>query len=106
MAAEYAAAVEAAAPDGPYLLGGWSFGGIVAFEMARQLRERGRPVALLALLDSWSPTLLSHPDEDLSGGDSIRIFLRDQAGLQGMDASWLDEEPPALGEARSSAGEP
>ncbi|WP_158625188.1 thioesterase domain-containing protein [Corallococcus terminator] len=38
-------------PEGPYLLGGWSFGGIVAFEMARRLEAEGQKVALLALLD-------------------------------------------------------
>lgn len=30
-------------PDGPYLLAGWSFGGLVAFEMARLLEEQGNP---------------------------------------------------------------
>jgi non-ribosomal peptide synthetase component E (peptide arylation enzyme)/thioesterase domain-containing protein len=34
---------------GPYLLGGWCYGAVVAFEMARQLRARGETVALLAL---------------------------------------------------------
>jgi thioesterase domain-containing protein len=38
-------------PRGPYHLGGWSLGGLVAFEMARRLREQGEDVALLALLD-------------------------------------------------------
>jgi thioesterase domain-containing protein len=98
MAAQYAAAVEAVAPHGPYLLGGWSFGGVVAFEMARQMRQRGRPVALVALLDSWAPALApmpAHARED----DIVRLYLRDQAGLEGLDASWLDGEPPGMGEA-------
>ncbi len=98
MAAEYAAAVEAVAPHGPYLLGGWSFGGTVAFEMARQMRQRGRPVALVALLDSWAPALVPTPIA-LREDDVVRLFLRDQAGLQGLDASWLDGEPPAADEA-------
>lgn len=44
-------------PHGPYHLVGYSLGGIVAFEMAQQLRAAHEPVALLALLDSrlWSP---------------------------------------------------
>jgi thioesterase domain-containing protein len=42
-------------PTGPYLLGGYSFGGTVAFEIARQLEMRGQDVALLALLDSLFP---------------------------------------------------
>jgi FkbH-like protein len=39
-------------PAGPYLLGGYCFGGNVAYEMARQLRARGESVALVLLLDS------------------------------------------------------
>jgi len=57
MAAEYVRAIRSVQPDGPYRLGGWSFGGAVAFEMARQLRAEGARVDLLALLDSWSPQL-------------------------------------------------
>jgi aspartate racemase len=55
MAAGYVAAIRAAQPDGPYLLGGWSLGGVVAFEMARQLTAQGHAVALLALFDSLAP---------------------------------------------------
>ena len=42
MAAEYLREVKARQPDGPYYLCGYSFGGLVAFEMARRLREVGR----------------------------------------------------------------
>jgi thioesterase domain-containing protein len=56
MAAYYVNAVRGVQPEGPYLLGGWSLGGAVAFEMARQMREGGQEVALLALLDSPAPT--------------------------------------------------
>jgi thioesterase domain-containing protein len=38
-------------PQGPYFLAGWSFGGLVAYEMARYLREQGETVALLAVID-------------------------------------------------------
>jgi amino acid adenylation domain-containing protein len=38
-------------PEGPYLLGGFSFGGKVAFEIAHQIRNQGQEVRLLALLD-------------------------------------------------------
>jgi thioesterase domain-containing protein len=41
--------------QGPYFLGGYSFGGVVAFEMAHQLQRRGEQVALLVLLDSPYP---------------------------------------------------
>lgn len=52
MAAHYIEAIRDLQPEGPYFLGGLSFGGIVAFEMARQLQRRGRKVACVALLDS------------------------------------------------------
>ncbi|HKH47076.1 MAG TPA: non-ribosomal peptide synthase/polyketide synthase, partial [Thermoanaerobaculia bacterium] len=39
-------------PEGPYNLLGWSFGGLVAYELARRLAAAGREVALLAILDA------------------------------------------------------
>jgi thioesterase domain-containing protein len=55
IAARYIDAVRAVRPDGPYLLGGWSTGGVVVFEMARQLQANGAQVAVVALLDSVAP---------------------------------------------------
>jgi amino acid adenylation domain-containing protein len=55
MARTYVAAVRQAWPDGPYHLGGWSFGGLLAFEMARQLAAQGADVQLVALLDTHLP---------------------------------------------------
>ncbi|MBO0932635.1 non-ribosomal peptide synthetase [Fibrella aquatilis] len=54
MAQAYVAEIVAHNPTGPYLLSGFSFGGIVAFEMARQLWEQGRPVGLVALFDAYA----------------------------------------------------
>jgi len=53
MASHYLAAIRTIQPEGPYLLGGLSFGGTVAFEMARQLQSKGQQVDLLALLDTF-----------------------------------------------------
>ena len=50
IAARHVEALRDALPDGPYLLGGFCYGGVVAFEMARQLHSAGEDVALLALL--------------------------------------------------------
>ena len=52
MAAHYVRELRAVQPHGPYFLGGYCFGGNVAFEMARQLASQGEAIALLALLDS------------------------------------------------------
>lgn len=47
--------LKAVRPQGPYYLGGFSFGGTVAYEMARQLLEGGEEVPFLAMLDSGTP---------------------------------------------------
>lgn len=54
LAAAYLAEVRAVQPHGPYYLGGVSFGGTVAFEMARQLRAAGETIGLLAVVDQRS----------------------------------------------------
>lgn len=71
MAAYYIQALQAVQPTGPYLLGGWSMGGVVAFEMAQQLHAQGQRVALLALLDGRIPT----PDETFPEEDPEAILL-------------------------------
>ena len=52
MAAYYIDQIRTVQSQGPYALGGLCIGGVVAFEMAQQLRARGESVALVALLDS------------------------------------------------------
>ena len=52
LAAYYIKAIQAVLPHGPYHFLGFSFGGLVAFEMARQLRDRGEPVGMLGLVDN------------------------------------------------------
>src|SRR5204862_544143 len=51
LAAQYLDEVRGVQPRGPYHLGGYSFGGTVAFEMARQLHTRGEAVGELVVLD-------------------------------------------------------
>ncbi|MFF0160751.1 acyltransferase domain-containing protein [Streptomyces sp. NPDC005263] len=66
-----AEAVAAAHPDGPCLLGGWSFGGFVAQETARQLTAAGRAVDLVVLIDSVRPL----PRPGHTPADRIRAHL-------------------------------
>ena len=54
MAAHYVAAITAANPAGPYALAGYSFGGILAFEMARQLTAAGKKVTFLGMFDTYA----------------------------------------------------
>jgi amino acid adenylation domain-containing protein len=53
MAELYLEALRKAQPEGPYYLGGYSFGGLVAVEVARRLIEAGQEIALLALVDTY-----------------------------------------------------
>jgi amino acid adenylation domain-containing protein len=55
MAADYIKALRAFQPDDPYYLAGYSFAGLVAFEMAQQLTAEGCRVKLLAIIDSRLP---------------------------------------------------
>jgi len=57
MASHYIQEIRTIQPQGPYFLTGYSFGGLVAYEMARQLTAQGQQIALLALLDSSAPNL-------------------------------------------------
>ncbi len=55
IAAHYIQAIQTLQPQGPYFLGGWSFGGLVAFEMAQQLTQVGQEIGLLAIIDTPAP---------------------------------------------------
>jgi thioesterase domain-containing protein/acyl carrier protein len=55
MARDYLTELRTVQPHGPYLLGGFSGGGITAYEMAQQLRAEGEEVALLVMLDTNLP---------------------------------------------------
>jgi len=76
LAADYVRDLRDRQARGPYRLCGWSFGGVVAFEMAAQLVTAGEPVAFLSLLDARlhvpGASSLFAADEDLLGA-----FLRD-----------------------------
>ena len=66
-ARDYLAEIRRVQPKGPYLLAGYSGGGVTAYEMARQLDSAGEKVAVLALLDTPLPVrpTLSRPDKAL-----------------------------------------
>lgn len=86
MAAAYLTAVRARQPAGPYHLCGYSFGGLVAFEMARRLAQAGEPLGLVGLFDTMtSPVrwpalawlrILGRRLRGRGGGSSLSGFLR------------------------------
>jgi phthiocerol/phenolphthiocerol synthesis type-I polyketide synthase E len=59
MAAYYIKALRVLQPEGPYFLGGSSFGGCVAFEISQQLHSLDQKVAFLALMDTPGPDQIS-----------------------------------------------
>ena len=90
MAAAYVEALRGDRPGGPYHLGGWSLGGLVAFEMARQLEAAGEPVVTVALLDTRAPA---------AGGpvvpESLKALAVEVAAL-GLFGGETDPEADAL----------
>lgn len=71
-ARDYLVEVRKLQPHGPYLLGGFSGGGLIAHAMARQLQDQGERVALLVMLDTPLPT-------------QPRLTLRDRVAIRLLD---------------------
>ena len=74
MANAYLGEIRELQPEGPYMLGGYSGGGLVAFEMAHQLTAAGETVALIVMFDTFPPQI---PDRDLTVAKRLRR-LRDE----------------------------
>jgi acyl transferase domain-containing protein len=85
MARDYLAEIRSVQPHGPYLIGGFSGGGLVAYEMAQQLRAAGEETALVVLLDTPYPEVAV-----LSIQDRIMMKLQDfqREGLSYF-GSWI-----------------
>ncbi|HLL45661.1 MAG TPA: amino acid adenylation domain-containing protein, partial [Longimicrobiaceae bacterium] len=92
MARDYLAAIREAQPAGPYRLGGWSMGGVVAHEMARLLEADGEPVERLVLIDAHVPALHG------------RALPRDEAVLVRVFAQDLGLPPERLALPEGEAG--
>jgi thioesterase domain-containing protein len=93
MARRYLKEIFRVAPDGPYLLAGSCAGGLVAFEMARQLHRAGKPVGMVALLNSDFPRPRgnSFKRAQSTARDALRMWrwsLMRAAGL-GRGERWL-----------------
>jgi amino acid adenylation domain-containing protein len=89
MAARYIQEIRMLQPTGPYLLCGLSFGGTVAFEMARQLSAQGERVGMLGLLDTF---VLPDPESPIQ---SIRISLTSFGRRARFHIGNLTAVPPA-----------
>src|SRR5262249_53386312 len=76
MAAGHLRDIRGAQPRGPYRLGGFCAGGLIAYEMARQLRAQGETVELLLLVDTSPPKPISALMDAMYGAVS-RLASRD-----------------------------
>jgi thioesterase domain-containing protein len=90
MAAFYRGQLHRVQPTGPYLLAGWSMGGLVALEMAQQLRAANQEISLLAMFDTY----LAVPDAiEFDPGDHSRMWWI--ASKLSLPASELEDRPLA-----------
>jgi len=85
MASCYIDAMKSVQSQGPYHIGGWSMGGVLAVEVARQLIDDGNQVERLFMIDSPAPIENDIPDE----AACVKWFVRD---LLGDNSAWLDSE--------------
>jgi thioesterase domain-containing protein len=73
IATYYIEAIQTVQPFGPYLLGGHSFGGVVAFEIATQLQKQGHEVALVAIIDAVAPILLDKKPNGVNVDEAVYL---------------------------------
>jgi amino acid adenylation domain-containing protein len=84
-ASRYAELIRRQQPGGPYLIGGWSLGGLIAHEMARQLAVAGSDVTVFAL-DTGTPPMRRIPTDIEVGSE----FVVDLAGIAGAPLPDID----------------
>ena len=89
MAATYVRELLSARPYGPYYLVGWSFGGVLAFEMARQLHEAGGNIGAIVFLDAPAPKVVQEAFdrkiEDFQASDELILdFIQRQLDMMRM----------------------
>jgi thioesterase domain-containing protein/acyl carrier protein len=81
MASHYIKMMRSFRPKGPYLLGGYCFGGVIAYQMACELEKQGEEVALLAMFEGVLPAAKKH---------QISIFKRASVFLQSLP-NWIKD---------------
>lgn len=92
LAALYVEWIRREQPQGPYRLGGYSFGGNVAFEMALQLQKSGERVDLLVMLDAHVPETYVGGHLDEEEFRAVFPVLFEAAAVRGVDPQMLREQ--------------
>ena len=75
LAARMVGLIRGLQPHGPYRIAGWSFGGVLAYEVAMQLLGLDEPVAFLGLIDSYVPRMTDQGKVRWSGPDALKRHL-------------------------------
>ena len=83
MASHYLEAIQQIQPQGLYHLIGWSMGGVIAYEMAQQLKAKNESVALLTLIDSYAPTVIPLPSEEIDEAIIVNHLAQHWEGIYG-----------------------
>jgi thioesterase domain-containing protein len=96
MAAQYISEMRRVQGSGPYLLGGWSMGGLVAFEIAQQLLRHDEQISMLAMLDTAVPQALSDDIPQVGDNGLLRGFFIDLIGPSDGNGNPLLHERPEL----------
>jgi len=89
IAAHYLSEILTQNPKGPYFLAGYSFGGLIAFEMARQLKAQGKEVAMLGMFDTVVRFHLSENGQSKSYYQQLRGLTK----KVGFNLSLLAKNP-------------
>ncbi len=90
MASDYLKLIQTVQPQGPPWIGGWSSGGLVAFEIAQQLQAQDQPAGLLALVDCGVP-----PGDPNFEPDELHLLAGLAQGL-GLSLRGLEIDPESL----------
>lgn len=81
MAATYIKAIREIQPNSPYIIGGYSLGGLIAWEIVHQIEAAGEKVKNLLIIDTHPPLLNSEvetqPDDDIA----LLVFITEQIGI-------------------------
>ncbi|KAB0570175.1 non-ribosomal peptide synthetase [Pseudomonas palleroniana] len=75
LAARLVGLIRGLQPHGPYRIAGWSFGGVLAYEVAMQLLGLDESVAFLGLIDSYVPRMTDQGKARWSGTDALKRHL-------------------------------
>ena len=92
MAANYIREIQTVQPQGPYFLLGFSLGGLIAFEIARQLQDRGQEIQLLTLIDPTSPNLATSDRDDNEIADDASLLTKSVYHFQALQKLSVEDK--------------